>query len=143
MPSHPCPHHCPPERGSGLGIVVAIAALVAAGAAVRAAARPLEHAAKLGLDIAFITLGIFVALAAVAAAAYMAHRAHRRHASDRRPIPTGTRRAALNCAQVAAAPRAIQAPRPVPIDALVIRNQARGRKSAPNDRFPAFPNPEL
>jgi hypothetical protein len=124
MPSHPCPHHCPSERGSGLGIIVAIATLVAAGAAVRAAARPLEHAAELGLDIAFITLGLLVALAAISAAAYVAHRAHRRHVSDRRPIPAGTRRGALNPAL--GAPRAIEASRPAAVDGLASATKRAG-----------------
>jgi hypothetical protein len=80
------------------------------------------------LDIAFITLGLLVALAAISAAAYAVHRAHRRHISDRRPIPAGTGRAALNTAQGATAPHAIQAPRPAAVDVLIVQNQARRRR---------------
>jgi hypothetical protein len=77
---HPCPHHCPPERGGrGLAALAAIIALVIAAAA----ARPAVRAAETALQVAAITIGAVLALAALGAVAWVAV-AVRRHELERR-----------------------------------------------------------
>ena len=89
---HPCPHHCPPERGGrGLAALAAIIALVIAAAA----ARPAVRAAETALQVAAITIGAVLALAALGAVAWVAvavrrHELERRQGlarDDRRPRP--------------------------------------------------------
>jgi hypothetical protein len=70
---HPCPHHCPPERGRGLAVAAVVAVVVIASAA----ARPVVHAAETVLEVAAITAGAVLGLAAVAVVAIVVTRARR------------------------------------------------------------------
>jgi hypothetical protein len=83
---HPCPHHCPPERGGrGLAALTAIIALVIAAVA----ARPAVRAAETALEVAAITIGAVLALGAIAAVAWVAV-AVRRHELERRQARPAT-----------------------------------------------------
>jgi hypothetical protein len=109
---HPCPHHCPPERGGrGLAVLAALA-LVVIGAA---AARPVVHAAETVLEVAAITLGIVAGMAAAGAVTWLAVAARRRQAQAR-PLPAGQARAIAARTARELPPgqaRAIEPPRPV------------------------------
>jgi hypothetical protein len=65
---HPCPHHCPPERG-GKAVLVLLAVIAAA-----ALARPAAQIAVTVLEVAAITVGVILGLTAVAAAITLAIR---------------------------------------------------------------------
>lgn len=79
-----CHENCPSGgHGPRVGLVIAIAVLVGVVAAVRAAARPLEHAADVVLEAAVIAAASVAGLAALAVVAYVARRAHGRQAIDR------------------------------------------------------------
>jgi hypothetical protein len=54
---HPCPHHCPPERGRGAAVLAALAVLAVI---VAATARPVVHAAEDVLEVAAITAAVLV-----------------------------------------------------------------------------------
>jgi len=79
---HPCPHHCPKDGGSGAAVIIAIALVIAAAGAVRAAARPIEHAAETGLEVLAITIASVAGVAAIGGIAYVALRARERRAND-------------------------------------------------------------
>jgi hypothetical protein len=110
---HPCPHHCPPERGSGLGIIIAIAVLLGVVAAIRTAMPAIEHGAELVLEVLVITVASITGLAAIGAAAYVALRVHRSQARTRQALASHTP-AIQRGSQALSAPRAraIEAARP-------------------------------
>jgi hypothetical protein len=98
---HPCPHHCPPERGGGLAAVAAVIAVVIA----VVAAKPVVHAAETVLEIAAITVGAVLGLAATTAVTWAAVAVCRRE-RERRAIAAPSVRALPP-----ARPRAIEAAR--------------------------------
>jgi uncharacterized membrane protein YebE (DUF533 family) len=107
---HPCPHHCPPERG-GLGAILLVLAVVVIGAAI---ARPVARAAEVVLEVVLITAASLAGLAVISGVAYVAWRVRRWQAVNRQAIPRQGH-AALRGAQAVSAPqrRAIEAPRAV------------------------------
>jgi len=114
---HPCPHHCPPERGSGLGIIIAIAVLIGVVAAIRTAMPAIEHGAELVLEVVAITVASITGLALVGGIAYVALRARASHVTDRQAIPSHSRTpVAQRVSWRLSAPRhrAIEAPRTSP-----------------------------
>ncbi len=109
---HPCPHHCPPGR-SGPAVLAVLAVIAAA-----ALARPVVHAAELALEVAAITAGAVLGLAAVAAVVAVTVTARRRRA---RVYPVAGR----TVREVPAARvRVIEPPRRLPADELL---SAEGR----------------
>ncbi len=108
---HPCPHHCPPERGSGLAIVVAIVVLAVAAAAVRSAMPAIEHTAELAIEVLVITVASVIGLAAIGASAYVALRVRRSQATRRQAL-SGHSPVTLQAVRSRSARRAIEAPRP-------------------------------
>jgi hypothetical protein len=114
---HPCPHHCPPEGGSGLGAAAAAVVLVLIAAAV---AGPVIHAAEIALQILVITAGCLAAAALVTVATVIAVRLRRRQLAARPPV----RLVSSRPAQSLPAPRpAIEAPRTRPAAAAVNRER--------------------
>ena len=104
---HPCPHHCPPERG-GPVVLVVLAVIAAA-----VLARPVVHAAATVLEVAAVVVGVVLGLAAVAAVVVLAARTrrHARELSYKRVVP---RVAASRPAETLSEPqtRAIEARKP-------------------------------
>jgi hypothetical protein len=120
---HPCPHHCPPERGSGLGIIIAIAVLIGVVAAIRTAMPAIEHGAELVLEVLVITVASIAGLAAIGAASYVALRIRRSHATARQALASHTPAIQRGSQALSARRhRAIEAPRP-PL--YVIRSEHR------------------
>lgn len=98
---HPCPHHCPPERG-GVAVLAVLAVIAAA-----VLARPVVHAAETVLEVAAITAGAVLGVAAAGAVVWAVVAARRRRG---RPYPLAGRPVR---SLPAAGVRPIEPPRPV------------------------------
>ena len=103
---HPCPHHCPPERG---GQALAVAAILV-GIGLAVAARPVVNAARDVLEVVAIVITAISALAGLAAGVAVAVWLHRQHARTRLAVPRHT-------PALRRGPQALSAPRPRAIEA--------------------------
>ena len=105
---HPCPHHCPPERG---GQALAVAAILA-GIGLAIAARPVVNAARDVLEVVAIVIAAISALAGLAAGVAIALWLRRQHATARLGVSRHTPVPWRGSQAVSAPrPRAIEAPR--------------------------------
>jgi hypothetical protein len=78
-----CHAHCPkPSHGPGIGLIIAIVGLVAAGAAVRAAAPAIESAARTALHVLEIAAIAVASAAGLAGLGWLAHRRHERRSAE-------------------------------------------------------------